>query len=131
MGACPEAESPAFADAIMDVFGRKEYVVRCEAYRREQLLDWAGMPDPDLVESLALWVHEHRARGQTVLVHCEAGHNRSGLVTALYLIRYRGWAPHAAIDLIREKRGPNALWNGSFVRYLQQARPTDKAAGLW
>jgi protein-tyrosine phosphatase len=56
-----------------------------------------------------------------VLVHCEAGRNRSGLVTALYLIRYRGYRPQAAIELVIAKRGPNALWNGSFLAYLRSA----------
>ena len=48
-----------------------------------------------------------------MLVHCTKGHNRSGLVIALYLVA-SGQAPQAAIDLIREKR-PGSLTNQVFV----------------
>ena len=118
MGACPPEEAPDFADAILDVYARHEYARGACAYRGEPMLDFAELPDPELLDSLVRWVHEHREHGRTVLIHCQAGQNRSGLITALYLIRYREFRPQAAIDLIQEKRGPNALWNGSFVRYL-------------
>lgn len=123
MGGCPPLESPDFAQAILNLFGRKDYLRRCQAYREERLLDLAGLPDRDLLESLVHWVHEHRQHGLTVLIHCEEGRNRSGLITALYLIRHRGMRPQEAIDLVREKRGPSALWNGSFERYLKTANP--------
>jgi len=121
MGACPPQEAPDFADAILDVFARQDYSRGEREYRAEPLLDWAGLPAPDLLESLVDWVHEQRERGRTVLIHCQVGQNHSGLVTALYLIRHCGYRPAAAIDLVREKRGPNALWNGSFLRYLMGA----------
>lgn len=121
MGGCPVHAAPAFADAILDVYARHEYDRGTRPYRAEPLLDFAGLPEPDLLESLARWVHEQREAGRTVLIHCEAGQNRSGLVTALYLIRFRGLDPEAAIELIQEKRGPNALWNGSFLRYLRES----------
>jgi protein-tyrosine phosphatase len=117
MGACPPFESPEFAQAVLNLFGLHDYERRCKVYREERLLDLT-VDDPELVESLALWVDDHRKRDLTVLIHCEEGRNRSGLITALYLIRYRGMQPQAAIDLVRERRGPSALWNGSFVRYL-------------
>ena len=98
---------------------------RDRTYRAEPLLDFAGLPDPDLLESLARWVDEQRGEGRTVLIHCEAGQNRSGLLTALYLIRYRGYGPEAAIALVQEKRGPNALWNGSFGTSASRRRPPD------
>lgn len=120
MGGCPPREAPDFADAILDVFARQEYERGTTPYRGEPLLDFAGLPDPDLLDSLVHWVHEHRAERRTVLVHCEAGQNRSGLVTGLYLIRFRGYRPDSALELIREKRGPNALRNGSFVKYLRE-----------
>jgi protein-tyrosine phosphatase len=121
MGACPVDEAPGFADAILDVYARHEYDRGSRPYRAEPLLDWAALPDPELLESLARWVDEQRGAGRTVLIHCEAGHNRSGLLTALYLIRHRGYDPESAIALVQEKRGPNALWNGSFLRYLRES----------
>jgi len=119
MGGCPPERAPDFADAILDVYARRDYVHSDTPRRAEPLLDFAGLPDPELLDSLVRWVHEHRVEGRTVLVHCEAGQNRSGLVTGLYLIRFRGYSADAAIEIIRERRGPNALWNGSFLALLR------------
>jgi len=121
MGGCPVGKVPTFAEAIVDVYARQPYDRGSIPYRSAPLLDFAGPPEPEIVESLVAWVHEQRTAGRTVLIHCEAGQNRSGLVTALYLIRFRGYRPDDAIELVREKRGPNALWNGAFVRYLREA----------
>lgn len=55
--------------------------------------------------------------GDRVLVRCQAGLNRSGLVTALILIK-EGYSPTEAINLIRANRGYEALFNESFVNWL-------------
>lgn len=58
------------------------------------------------------------AQERRVLVRCQAGLNRSGLVVAMTLMAL-GYEPDDAIDLIRERRSPHALFNGSFVDYLR------------
>jgi protein-tyrosine phosphatase len=55
-----------------------------------------------------------------VLVRCQAGYNRSGLVVALVLLRL-GYTADDAIALIREKRSEHALCNELFVEYIQDA----------
>jgi protein-tyrosine phosphatase len=55
--------------------------------------------------------------GDRVLVRCQAGLNRSGLVTALVLIK-QGFSAQSAIDLIRKHRGADALFNHNFVNWL-------------
>jgi protein-tyrosine phosphatase len=50
-------------------------------------------------------------------VHCQAGLNRSGLVTALALI-LNGMSPERAIGLLRQKRTPLVLCNGAFEAWL-------------
>ena len=55
--------------------------------------------------------------GDRVLVRCQAGLNRSGLVTALLLIR-DGLTASEAIALIRNQRGEDALFNEDFSRWL-------------
>ena len=55
--------------------------------------------------------------GDRVLIRCQAGLNRSGLVTALILIK-DGFSPESAINMIRESRGEDALFNTSFVDWL-------------
>ena len=52
-----------------------------------------------------------------VLVRCQAGLNRSGLIIALAL-RHLGYSPDDAIAQIRRRRSPNALFNTAFVAYI-------------
>jgi protein-tyrosine phosphatase len=53
------------------------------------------------------------------LIRCQAGLNRSGLVTALVLIRF-GLAAKEAIEQIRIRRAGHALCNESFEAWLLQ-----------
>lgn len=69
------------------------------------------------VEHLAGLVAHDVAAGRRVLVRCQAGLNRSGLVVALAMIEL-GHSPEAAIALIRDRRSPHALFNQHFVRHL-------------
>lgn len=57
-----------------------------------------------------------------ILITCMAGMNRSGLVTALLMMRALGHTPKTAISLIRDARGPSALSNPTFVRYIESLR---------
>jgi hypothetical protein len=78
------------------------------------------MSDLDPERDLFFMVREAHAdwkAGKKVLVRCQAGINRSGLVTALVLIR-DGYAPVDAIRLIRDKRCEAALSNSLFEEYL-------------
>lgn len=83
-----------------------------------------GFPDADLTpefaeRAIALARHAHRRwrDGERVLVRCQAGVNRSGLVMALVLM-LEGIDAHDAIALIRERRAPAALSNFAYVRWL-------------
>jgi hypothetical protein len=83
-----------------------------------------GFPDADLTpafaaRAVALARHAHRRwkDGERVLVRCQAGVNRSGLVMALVLM-LEGMDAHDAIALIRERRAPAALSNSAYVRWL-------------
>jgi protein-tyrosine phosphatase len=66
--------------------------------------------------------------GKRVLVTCNQGRNRSGLVVALTLMRM-GCTDEQAIQFIRERRHhpDGVLVNPSFVEYLQQ-RPMRRAS---
>ena len=57
--------------------------------------------------------------GKKVLVRCQAGMNRSGLMVALILLRDR-MKIDDAIALIRKKRSAYALDNAHFVKYLKR-----------
>lgn len=56
--------------------------------------------------------------GKKVLVTCQMGLNRSGLIVADTLLRTTTMSPVQAIRLIRSRRGPLALSNPAFVHAL-------------
>lgn len=74
--------------------------------------------DQALSRGAARLVAKHQKKGQTVLVTCYAGQNRSGLVAALALMTL-GMGARPAIERIRAARGPQALSNPSFVNMIQ------------
>ena len=83
-----------------------------------------GFPDSNLTpraieRAVALSAHAYARwqSGARVLIRCQAGVNRSGLVMALTLMRH-GLSATDAIGLIREGRGPAVLSNRHFVRWL-------------
>lgn len=84
------------------------------------------IPDGVLHAEEKTFVHEavvrvinHMHRGNKVLVRCQAGYNRSGLVVALALIDMDYGDPDDIIALIREKRSKWALCNPRFVDYIK------------
>lgn len=70
----------------------------------------------DLHDIVAMSHNEWKA-GMRVLIRCQAGLNRSGLVMALVLIR-DGYTAAEAIHLIRSQRGEAALCNRVFENWL-------------
>lgn len=87
----------------------------------------SSMEDFDVAELLGVVAMTHAAwkRGKRTLVRCQAGWNRSGLVTALVLMR-DGYSADEAINLLRERRSRWALCNETFEHWLR----TDAAAAL-
>lgn len=90
-------------------------------HREAQDIHIPIMDSPEVAEDALHGLAQHLNRaldaGKRVLVRCEAGLNRSGLVVALTLIE-RGMTPREAIDLIRERRDKWALCNRAFNDYL-------------
>jgi hypothetical protein len=81
--------------------------------------------DMTKVVEAARWAHLRWSGGQRVLIRCQAGLNRSGLLTALVLM-LDGWEASDAIRLIRQRRAEVALFNTDFVDWLL----TDAATAL-
>lgn len=83
-----------------------------------------AMPNASTVRGIASFVARLLAEGSPVLVHCKAGHNRSGLICARTLME-QGMEADEAIRTVREKRGDgHALTNEHFVAWLREERPT-------
>lgn len=69
------------------------------------------------VEAIATWINIAKKSGP-VLVHCQAGLNRSSLVVARSLM-LEGRTAEEAINLLREKRSEACLCNPAFEAYLK------------
>lgn len=72
------------------------------------------------IDDIALQVHKWRQKGQ-VLVHCQAGLNRSSVVVVRALM-FAGMGVDEAINLVREKRSPACLCNAGFENWLRSMR---------
>jgi hypothetical protein len=70
-------------------------------------------------------ISEALDEGGNVLVHCQAGINRSNLLTGAVLVK-RGRTPSEAIALLREKRSDLVLANQTFEDYLMELEPGAK-----
>jgi protein-tyrosine phosphatase len=94
-------------------------------YVHENRYGFADGPIDDVtlakVKELATWLHKEWKSGNRCLSRCQAGANRSGLVMAV-LLMIEGYTATDAIQLIRQQRGPQALFNQDFVRKLQEVK---------
>lgn len=86
-----------------------------------RLYDGAEVPDERLLGKASRYTTRCLEDGKT-LVHCQAGLNRSGLISALSLIE-RGWSPGHAIQLLRAQRHDLVLCNKAFEEYLLEQTP--------
>lgn len=107
---------------VISLYKWEQYKLHPHQERREiTMYDHDAMPDIPQLHQLADLVNTLRdIPGSQVLVHCQAGLNRSGLVTGLSLIK-RGMEPQAAINLLRAKRCAMVLCNDVFERWLTTA----------
>lgn len=117
--------------------GKQQFDVIVTLYADAQPAAWGveelrfGFPDSALTEftirkaiRLARTAHARWRTGERVLIRCQAGVNRSGLIMALVLM-IEGFSPESAIARIRQCRSPYVLSNQHFERWL-----TEDAAGL-
>lgn len=115
MGGCPTG--PTDFDAVVCLYPWEPYQLReGQTHLSVRMYDGDEVPLPAMLYGLADIVNGLRQAG-SVLVHCQAGLNRSGLVTALALIR-SGMTPPAAIAMLRERRSDVVLCNAVFERWL-------------
>ncbi len=75
--------------------------------------------DPDMLNRLADRLLQRILGGKKVLIHCNAGRNRSGLVSALVVRRYYKISGQEALNYVRGKR-PQAIANPHFEAYLEE-----------
>lgn len=111
-------------DAILSLYPWESYPTpKKTEMRREELYDSGSVPAMEQLRDLRDWVWSRLEDGGDVLVHCQAGLNRSGLISALVLIK-QGLTSAEAISLLRAKRTPLVLCNAAFYRYLIEEAET-------
>ena len=119
-GVLPGLILPDIISFHLSLFRHQCYEVH-HTLRDTLTVTMADSVDEDLggVAELANWVNVRRAQGP-VLVQCQGGLNRSGLIVGTALVS-AGDVPDgaAAIDLIRERRSHAALMNPAFEAYVR------------
>ncbi|KQP62903.1 hypothetical protein ASF47_17985 [Nocardioides sp. Leaf285] len=84
------------------------------------------------LDTLAETTRQRVEQGQDVMVRCQAGMNRSGLVAGMAMIKM-GWRTDDVLARMRAARGPWVLFNTAFVDHLRtieddlQRRETPRA----
>lgn len=117
MGGCPRGSAPSFFKFIVCLYPWGTYAIeKHHGHFQMQMLDEAAIPNVSVLEALADMARAFAKVGPT-LVHCQAGLNRSGLITTLALIR-DGLTPEEAVALVRKQRCDAVLCNKTFERWL-------------
>ena len=98
-----------------DVYEVSNPEVECLAVRMEDSHD----QDMSEVDTTARWIVERLDDG-AVLVNCQAGLNRSGVVVARTLMFTEGMSADQAVETVRAGRSPLALCNSHFVAWLHE-----------
>lgn len=112
---------PTHINFLVSLYPWERYTINHELRGELYVRMYDDRTQPVNVEqiiNLATLVNEWRRRG-TVLIHCQAGLNRSSLLAAMVLMQdgMKGWE---AIKLLREKRSPAVLCNPTFERFIKK-----------
>jgi protein-tyrosine phosphatase len=121
-GGCENGlELPHFFKYVVSLYPWKQYAVKHEidGYLTVRMFDSLDQQMAE-VEAIAAIVNIWRKQGP-VLVHCQAGLNRSGLVVCAALMQ-DGMTAQEAIALLRAQRSPASLCNPAFEEYLRNDR---------
>ena len=78
---------------------------------------WLSQADADEAEALAGRLATLHSQGARLLICCQHGKNRSGLLSALTLCHRFGWSGRRALEQVQAKRA-GALSNPWFSSYL-------------
>lgn len=126
-GGCEEGmHLPDFIDHVVSLYPWEHYYMRkskpATSYLEVYMYDSEDQAF-EQVDAIARWVNECRKTG-TVLVHCQAGLNRSSLIAARALM-LDGMTADEAIKKLREARSPACLCNQSFEKWLRSHDETN------
>jgi protein-tyrosine phosphatase len=116
-------EKPAGIDAVMDLQIEHEDSLsphKLQAFMWLPIADTPqAAPGPHWIELAVNTIIGWRSVGWNVLVHCKAGHSRSGMIVIAYIMKTRGMSVDAALAFVQSKR-PVTHPNNGFVESLQR-----------
>lgn len=115
---------PNNIDYVLSLYQWQEYEFEHDLKERltVEMYDSEGQGF-DQVAELAEWVNRRRQEG-TVLVHCQAGLNRSSVIVASALLLAGDVRTgREAVDLLRARRDPACLINPAFEDYILAGGP--------
>ncbi|MCE7736745.1 MAG: protein tyrosine phosphatase [Candidatus Heimdallarchaeota archaeon] len=69
------------------------------------------------IDKYILFLQNAMDNSEKVVVHCQFGQERTGILLALYLIKFKNFSAQDAIDKIRKLR-PKSLQMTSSIKYL-------------
>jgi hypothetical protein len=112
------AEMLSMFDVLVDVGGRDRWDGDPDPrYSFHPLDDVPFIADAEMIHTVGERIAALVGEGKHVAVNCLSGVNRSGLLVARALVAL-GYTPEEAIEAVRSARGPMALSNQHFVRFL-------------
>jgi hypothetical protein len=112
------AEMLSMFDVLIDVGGRDRWDRDPDPrYSFHPLDDVPFIVDAEMIHSVGERIASLVSEGKHVAVNCLSGVNRSGLLVGRALVEL-GYTPEEAIEAVRRARGPMALSNQHFVRFL-------------
>ena len=112
------AEMLSMFDVLIDVGGRDRWNGEPDPrYSFHPLDDVPVIVDAEMIHTVGERIAALVREGDHVAVNCLSGVNRSGLIVGRALVEL-GYTPEAAIEAVRSARGPMALSNQHFVRFL-------------
>jgi hypothetical protein len=112
------AEMLSMFDVLIDVGGRDRWAGDPDPrYSFHPLDDVPFIADAEMIHRVGERIASLVIEGKHVAVNCLSGVNRSGLLVGRALVEL-GCMPEEAIEAVRSARGPMALSNQHFVRFL-------------
>ena len=112
------ADMLSMFDVLIDVGGRDRWKGDPDPrYSFHPLDDVPFIADAEMIHAVGERIASFIREGKHVAVNCLSGVNRSGLMIARALVEL-GYTPERAIEAVRDARGPMALNNPRFVRFL-------------